>query len=398
MSSEAKSAVSVDADLRLRHVTPAFRTYCGGDALRGLARELDRAGTSRAVIVTVPAILAHQNAADRLHAALGDRLAGIYDGVVEHSPLPAVEEARRFLADRGADVVIAVGGGSAVVTARAASILLAEDRDIRELCTQRAADGSLVSPKLNAPKLPQWVIPSTPTSAYAKAGAAVRDPETGERLALYDPKIRAQGIALDPAVALTAPERLARSASLNVLSMAVEGLLSATEDPLADALLAQALRTVVEWLPRLQSEPDAAAPRLHLMLAALMSGQGSDFTGGGLAQALSHAIGPRSSAANGIVEALLLPHAMRFVAEAVPHRFALIGDVLRAPDRNPETVVDSVVSVLAAFAVPTRLRDVAVTQDAVIESADHAMDDWAITAGPRTPSRQEVIELLTSAW
>lgn len=398
MSSELKSSVNTDADVRLRHVTPAFRTFCGNDALRGLARELDRTGAQRAVIVTVPAILAHQDAVDRLHAALGDRLAGVYDGVVEHSPLPAVEEARRFLADHRADVVIAVGGGSAVVTARAASIMLAEDRDIRELCTQRGADGSLVSPKLNAPKLPQWVIPSTPTSAYAKAGAAVRDPDTGERLALYDPKIRAQGVALDPVVALTAPERLARSASLNVLSMAVEGLLSTTEDPLADALLAHALRTVVEWLPRLQSEPDAAAPRLQLMLAALMSGQGGDFTGGGLAQALSHAIGPRSSEANGVVEALLLPHAMRFVADVVPHRFALIGDVLRVQDRNPETIVDAVATVLASFAVPTRLRDVAVTQDALIESANHAMDDWAITAGPRTPSRQEVVDLLTNAW
>ncbi|WP_235623884.1 iron-containing alcohol dehydrogenase family protein [Mycolicibacterium goodii] len=384
--------------MRLRHVTPAFRTFCGGDALSGLTRELDRAGATRAVIVTVPAVLANQDAAERLQAALGNRLAGIYDGVVEHSPLPAVEEARKFLAGHRADVVIAVGGGSAVVTARAASILLAEDRDVRELCTQRGADGSLISPKLNAPKLPQWVVPSTPTSAYAKAGAAVRDPETGERLALYDPKIRAQGIALDPVIAGTAPEGLARSASLNVLSMAVEGLLSLTVDPLADALLAQAIRTVLEWLPRLAAEPGATAPRLHLMLAALMSGQGSDFTGGGLAQALSHAIGPRSSAANGTVEALLLPHAMRFVADVVPHRFALIADVLRVHDRSPEAVVGALQAVLGSFGVPARLRDVAVTEDALLESAGHAMDDWAITAGPRTPSRQEVIDLLTAAW
>ena len=77
-------------------------------------------------------------------------------------------------------------------------------------------------------------------------------------------------------------------------------------DPLADALLAHAVRTVVTWLPRVSTEPDQAAPRLQLMLAAVMSGQGSDHTGGGLAQALSHAIGPRSSAPNGVVEALLL--------------------------------------------------------------------------------------------
>jgi alcohol dehydrogenase class IV len=57
------------------------------------------------------------------------------------------------------------------------------------------------------------VVPSSPTTAYAKAGAAVRDPETGERLALYDPKARAQGVVLDPVMALTAPARLSWSAA-----------------------------------------------------------------------------------------------------------------------------------------------------------------------------------------
>ncbi|WP_049746132.1 iron-containing alcohol dehydrogenase family protein [Mycolicibacterium goodii] len=250
----------------------------------------------------------------RLYTALGGRLVGQFHGVAEHSPIPAMEEARQFLAEREADAVIAVGGGSSVVTARAANILHAEQCDIRELCTQRTAEGKLVSPKLTKPKLPIWVVPTTPITAYAKAGAAVRDPSTGERLALYDPKVRAQGVMLDPVMALTAPAKLAWSAALNVFSMAVEGLQSRGVDPLADALLCHALRTVIEWLPRLQEDPDESQPRLNLMLAALMSGQGSDYTGGGLAQALSHAVGPRSSAPNGVVEALLLPYAMHLNA------------------------------------------------------------------------------------
>lgn len=390
--------MTTHGDFGLRHVTPAFRTLAGGDALRRFVQELDRGGLERAVIITVEPVFANEEASQRLREALGDRLVGVFDGVVEHSPLPAVLEARDFLADHRADVVVAVGGGSAVVTARAASILLAENKDIRELCTQRGADGVLTSPRLSAPKLPQWVIPSTPTSAYAKAGAAVRDPETGERLALFDPKIRAQGIVADPVIAGTAPVGLMRSASLNVLSMAVEGLLARTQDPLADALLAQALRSVALWLPRLLAEPDATEPRLQLMLAALMSGQGSDFTGGGLAQALSHAIGPRSSAANGTVEALLIPHAARFVADVVKDRFDLVGDVLRVPNPTTDTVIAAVEELLVSFGVPTRLRDVGVTEEALIESADHAMDDWAITASPRVPSRDEIVDLLTAAW
>ena len=382
----------------LRHVTPPFRTFSGADALAALPRELDRVGAARAVIVCIPAVVEHTAAMAGLHAALGDRLVGQFEGVEEHSPLPAVEEARRFLAEHDADAVVAVGGGSSVVTARAASILLAEDADARELATHRGTDGRLVSPRLSAPKLPQWVVPTSPTTAFAKAGSAVRDPRTGERLALYDPKTRAQGVVLDPAMALTAPPRLVWSAALNVLAMAVEGLQSRAVDPLADALLAHALRQVLTWLPRAAKEPDHAEPRLQLMLGALLSGQGSDHTGGGLAQALSHAVGPRSSVANGVVESLLLPHAMRFHAPAVPERLAAIADYLGLADRIPDGVVAEVERFLAESDVPRRLREVGVGQDAIEEIADHAMDDWAITAAPRVPDRAQVVDVLNHAW
>jgi alcohol dehydrogenase class IV len=389
--------VTAAPDLAPRHVTPAFRTFTGPDALAALPRELRRVGGQRAVVLCPPSV-ADTEAMAALEHTLGERLAGRFTGVQEHSPLPAVEAARDALTEHDADAVIAVGGGSAVVTARAASILLAEQAPARELCTRRGEDGRLVSPRLDAAKLPQWVVPSTPTTAYAKAGAAVRDPATGERLALFDPKTRAQGVVLDPAMAATAPPRLAWSAALNAFAMAVEGLQSRAVDPLADALLAHALRTVITWLPRLAKEPDQPAPRLQLMLAALMSGQGSDHTGGGLAQALSHAVGPRSSAPNGVVEALLVPHALRFNAEHIAHRLPALADYLGLADQHPESVIAELERLLETFEVPTRLREIGVGEEVLHEAADHAMDDWAITAGPRVPTPHDVREVLTHAW
>lgn len=389
--------MSAEPDLRIRHVSPAFRTFCGEGALEALPRELARVGARRAVIICIPAVAAHTDAMGRVHEALGERLAGQFAEVEEHSPLPSVERAREFLADHQADAVIAVGGGSSVVTARAATILLGEGKDVRQLCTRRE-DGRLVSPRLAAPKLPQWVVPSSPTTAYAKAGAAVRDPQTGERLALYDPKARAQGVVLDPTMALTAPARLSWSAALNIFSMAVEGLQSRQVDPLADALLAHALRTVVHWLPRVAKDPDQPAPRLQLMLAAIMSGQGSDHSGGGLAQALSHAIGPRSSAPNGVVEALLLPHAMRFNAGVVPNRLAAIADYLGLADRSADAVIAEVERLLDVFEAPRRLQDIGVVHGALDEVVSHALDDWAITAVPRPPQEQDVRDLINGVW
>jgi alcohol dehydrogenase class IV len=387
---------------QFRHATPAYRTFSGDKALAALPGELERVGSSRAVLVGGRWLLDQPEALSAIESALGHRLVGRFDDVEEHSPIPAVEKARQVLAETEADAVIAVGGGSSIVTARAATILLAEGRDVRQLCTRREADGRLVSPRLDAPKIPNWVVPTTPITAYAKAGSAVHDPVTGERLALFDPKTRAQGIFLDPVVAMTAPAGLARASGLNAFSMAVECLQAGLDDPLTDALLLHALRILAEWLPRLGDAPDDPEPRIRLMLAALLCGQGSDYVGGGLAQALSHAAGPRSAVSNGVVEALLLPHTMLYNAPVTGPRLALVADVLdrvsstdELPERRAVLAVDAL---LAELGVPGRLRDAGVAEDALPEIAAAAMDDWSITRVPRAVQSDDLLSLLRSAW
>src|SRR5271165_25039 len=384
-----------------RHITPAFRTFCGTSAADALAGELDRLGCRRAVIFCDHWMLGHIRVLDRIASLLGERLVGRFAGVEQHSPIPVVEEASRELERLDADSVIAIGGGSAIVTARAASILHAEKRDVRELCTQRGPAGRLVSPKLLAPKLPIWVIATTPVTAYGKAGSALWDPRTGDRLALFDPKTRAQGLILDPQIALTAPASLAQASALNAFSMAIESL-QASADPLADALLAHALRTLAEWLPKLGAAPDDGRLRLQLMIGALLAGQGSDYVGGGLAQAMAHIAGPQSSVANGIVEVILLPHALRFTAPVTPGRLRYVADALGGAVRSDasadECAIAAVEDFVAGLGVPRRLRDVGLSREVLAEAADHTMDDWILTRIPRQADRADLLQLLNAAW
>jgi alcohol dehydrogenase class IV len=202
--------------------------------------------------------------------------------------MEAAEELRRL----EADAVVAVGGGSAIVTARAASILLAEKGDLASLSTAIDEHGSLRSPKLAAPKLPQLIIPTTPTTAMVKAGSAVLDPESGVRRALFDPKTRAQSLFIHPDFMRSAPRALVLGSGLNSFAMAVEGLTSLAGDPLADALLMHAVRLMTAHLASPALEGDAAA-RGELVLAAVLCGQGTDFTGAGVTTALGHIIGSR---------------------------------------------------------------------------------------------------------
>jgi alcohol dehydrogenase class IV len=398
-AAETESLVS--SSVAFRHPVPSFRVFAGSTALKSMSRELARVGASRVMVVTDPALVEQGTALAGVEDALGDSLVARYSGVRPHSPLPTVDAATDAISTNGADAVVVVGGGSAVVTARAAVILHGEQRDVRQLCTRRDAAGKMVSPRLKAPKVPMWVVPSTPTAAYAKAGAAVRDPDTGERLALFDPAARAQGVFFDPLAASTAPIGLVQSASLNAFAMAVESLQANGHDPIADASLAHAVTLLAENLPSALRTPEDTDARLHLMTAALLSGQGTDFVGGGLAQALAHAIGPRSRAANGIVEAILLPHTIRYNDVTDPRRLARIDAALgEHPAGSPsaEAVADLIGARLAEWRSPLRLREITDTRESLNAAAEHVMDDWAITQVPRKVTLDDVQRLLDQAW
>jgi alcohol dehydrogenase class IV len=389
------------AALSVRHVTPAFRTYAGDRALAAVKKELERGGVKRALLVHGASMQKNQAVMERVEAEFGELIVARFTGVREQSPTTSVESARDMVVDSGAQAILVLGGGSAVVTSRAAAILAGEGGEVRELCTRRGDDGKLISPRLLAPKLPQWVIPSTPTTAFAKAGAAVRDLDTGERMALFDPKARAAGVGFDPVVAATAPGWLVRSSALSALAVAVDGLQSLQEDPLSQAQLRQALVVFRDWLPEVPAgdEPVDGGVGVRLMFGALLAGQGSDHSSTGLAQALSHALGPRSTVGNGVVEALLLPHTMQFNLGVTDTGLTAVAEILiGAIGADPRAAIDAVGGLLARLEAPLRLRDVGIDREVFPAVVEHALNDFASTTVPRRAEREELAALLESAW
>lgn len=381
----------------VRHVDPGSRTFAGSRALADLSAQIDRSGASRVVLVHGPSLQRFPEFMGKVREAVGPRLAATFAEVAANSPVTVVEQAARTLTDHDADAVVVVGGGSAVVTARAAVILAGEQRPIRDLCTRREGT-DLISPRLAASKITQWVVPTTPTTACAKAGAAVLDTATGERLALFDPKARASGVFLHPDAAATAPSRLVLSSALDAFTMCVDGLQSPRADPFAEALMRHALRLVGALLPQCDAPVDGSA-RVKLMTAAMLAGQASNHVGAGLSQPIGHALGPRSRVGNGIVEAMLLPHVMRFNKGHTDAGLTAIAETL-APSSpaEPGTAIAAVESFLHTNGVPTRLRDVGLVEDHLMDAVDHVLEDWAAATVPRRTDRSLLANLLASAW
>jgi len=384
---------------QFQHIEPPLRVFHGENALQQLSMELDRLKCGRAVIMCGSTLARDGSPLSLVRDALGSRLAGVFAGVRAHSPLDSVREASRFLASEKADAVIAVGGGSAIVTARAASILLAEDDDIHRLCTRRTSEGRYVSPKLSAPKLVQMVIPSTPTTACVKAGSAVHDSETGQRLVFFDPKTRAHAVFVHPDLALSAPTQLIIAASMNGVSLACEGLESSMSEPISDALLMHALRLYRDALPQVKPQPTADVAG-QLIMASLLAGKGTDYASGGIASALGHAIGVRSHVENGVINAILLPHTMRFNAANTRGGTARIGEALSGKrGLSSEDAIRTVAAFVGELGLPQRLRDGGVKKSDFDSIAAAAMEDWFVSRNPKpVHSAQELLEVLDAAW
>lgn len=374
------------------HLSAPLRLHSGARALERLAAELDRAKVSRAVIVT-GASLAQGPALEALRTALGPRVAGVWAGTRPHSPVPVVLEAAQALREAGADGVVALGGGSAIVTARAAAIALAEGDDLAALATRREASGKLHSPRLAAPKLPQFVVPTTPTTAAVKAGSAVFDPQAGERRALFDPATRAQAIALDPVALASAPASLMLDAGLNTLTLALEGILSRSVDPIAEGLLLQAVRLCEAALHPAPGDEARAA----LATAAVLAGRGTDHAGAGVATVLAHALGARHHLPHGALDAILLPPALRFNAEAAPGPLEAAARAFGVA--GGQGLPGALAARFATLGIPSRLRDLGVPAEALAPAAAAALDDWFLAGNPRkVEDRTQLEAILAEVW
>lgn len=268
--------------------------------------------------------------------------------------------------------------------------------------TTRGSDGRLRSPKLQAAKLPQLIVPTTPTTAMVKAGSAVFMPETGERLALYDPKTRAQSVFIHPEFVLSAPRDLVVSATLNTLSLAIEGLVSRAGDPMSDALLMHVIRLSLARLIEPGLASDAAA-RADLVVAAIMCRQGTDHTAAGITTVLGHAIGARHGVENGVLNGIVLPHALRFnglLAEPGLRKVAAaMGVEAGGGEALLQAVIDRICACFGGLGAIQRLRDVGLLRDALPALADSGMSDWFLTGNPRRVEHaSELQQVLKAAW
>lgn len=371
---------------------PPLRLIWGEGSLKSLRFEMARVGCTRPMVLHT-ASLRGSPIVERTRALVNAVAA--FDQVRAHTPAAAVLAAADLARRSHADCLVALGGGSVAVTARAVAIVLAEGEDLSSLATRSGPSGEIISPRLDRPKLPIIGVPTTPSTAHGKAGTAVTPPGRARRWAMLDPKTRAAALILDPSALSTAPSHLVRDSALTTFAMAVEGMTTLMANPVADADLAKAVALMSEHLPAALDSGNAGTVRTELALAAVLAGSGTDSAGGGVTAALSHTIGHVIAQHNGPIDAVLLPHVLAHMGHESPRSLDTIADTLGSPVAE---VASTVTTMLSRFGAPTRLRDLAMPLDALATLASDAMADYASHTSGRPADAETLEAILRRAW
>ncbi|MBI2911999.1 MAG: iron-containing alcohol dehydrogenase [Chloroflexi bacterium] len=394
-------------DNLFRYAPSPSRVVVGHGALERLGEEAARAGVTRALLVCGQSVATKTDLVERAQAALGERYAGVFEGVQAESPLRAVEAGVAAARAVGADGIVAIGGGSAVVSGRAIVMLLAEKGDVHELCTQYPPGGRPVSPRLIAPKIPNLLVLTTPTTASGRAASAILDPAQQRRLELFDPKTRAAAILCDAGALLTAPRELFLATSAWILAGVVDGIQSPNLNPLGEADLRHALRLLRRAMPLVAQEPENPEPRLELALAAVLcnrAGDAGNAARGGAMTALVHLLQvhqrvPQGVAASALLAAVLRAQRTEYPAGAA--RLAWMMGVCRPGIGEEEAAwaaEEALLDLLGQAGLPQRLRDLGIPLETVEATADTARHDFFFASGSGAGGPEGLLAVLREAW
>ena len=393
----------------------AWRLYVGPGVLeQSLGEALDRAKAKRAFVICSPSVNRRTDTVQRIAAALGERYAGVFDGIEKDSTYASVQAATDAARAANADLLIAAGGGSVLVAVRVVAVYLGEDGSPFELMTQYPEGRPAYSPRLNAPKLPIVNVPTTPNSAVNRAGSGLKNPDLDHRMEYFDPKTRPHSIFLDEAVLMSSPPEVVRSTAATVFAGTLSALSQTGQNALVEGDHRQAFRLAHNAYLRLMDEPENPALRIDLALAAFLQNRAEDdgrrrFAGGPFSgnYAVSTALHVRypsvgQGESTSVVHATALRLAESVDAEAarqVADGLGLWRDGMR-PAEAAEAVADRLEAIYAGTGMPTRVSQLGIPEDDLPNIASETVKNFNANRGARSPEQQvaDALRLLRAAW
>ncbi len=378
------------------HVQLAGRIVHGAGALGTIPDELRLFGCRRALIVTSPSIAT--GSLGRLATeAVGELGIGLFGNGTVHVPMAAVLDLASVIARERPDALVAIGGGSALDTAKGAALAAAVDRPFRELHRDYIGNAQCVGHR----ELVRVITVPTTLSGAERTGA-FSIVEGGRKLNYTEAHIRPAVVIQDGNLLRFTPRRVLMESGMNSIAHSVEALLSGTASPLQRPLYLESLRLHGLYLPRaLQSADDTLANDRLLAAAALAGGLGGQNLSGrlGMIHSVTHAIAGATGAPHGAVFGVVIEQGMRFNGEVTPEELPEIAYALTGRRLDGDGAIEAFVDLRARLSLPARLSDIGVREADFDRIADAAMLHFGTAQNVRPiRSAADVRMLLTQMY
>jgi alcohol dehydrogenase len=295
--------------------------HFGAGSIRSLPDHVNKIGGRKVFLVTDPGVRA-AGLADRVIAALEPAASDVvvYDNVTADSGSELIREGVETLKNRDADIVVGVGGGSALDTAKA----------IAALATNRGSPSDYIGlHKLKVRPLPTIAIPTTAgTGSEVSLWSVFTDDSRMLKVAIGGVLMYPTIAVCDPDLTMDLPRPLTAATGLDALAHAIECYTNNACQPISAALALEAIRLIAANLRRAVSTGDRPS-RYSMMLASTMAGMAMNPTRLGLAHALAMPLGSWDlKIPHGIAIAVTLPKVMAFNWCAAPDRFVAVARAL----------------------------------------------------------------------
>jgi maleylacetate reductase len=378
------------------------RVVYGKAAGPAIRAEAERLGAKR-VFLTTSKSVAQSALLAGIVADLGDRYAGVYAGVVAHSPRPCVIEGAAWAREAKADLIVAVGGGSVIDATKVMLIALWQDATtVEALDAYRAGrpkEGAAPPAEVIAPPpgaIRMIAVPTTLSAAEFNAFAGVTDPRRGVKESFGHPLVVPRVIVLDPAGTLATPMDLMLSTGLKAVDHAVERLCSQQAHPFVLGTATEALKLLSRALPDHKARPDNMETRLDLQFGMWLSiGAGTSGVGVGASHGIGHVLGGACGVPHGHTSCVMLPSVLRWNLPANAERQKRVSEAFGQPD---VAAADLVAGLVKSLGLPGRLSEVGVGRDRFREIGEKSMHDRAVLNNPRPiAGPDQVVEILELA-
>ena len=337
------------------------RVVSAPGALGDVGDEVTRLGGARVFLIVDNSAQPYGDAVAR---QLGERLAARWNEAVQHVPAELAERALAAALEARADIIVSIGGGSATGLAK----MIALDTKLAIIAVPTTYAGSEMTP------------------IYGSTGD--RHKRVGKSLDVL-PKT----VIYDPLLTLGLPARVTGPSAFNAIAHSVEALWMPQANPITSAIAIEGVRAIAGSLARVMNNPGDVDARSELQYGACLSGMSLAQTGTGLHHKLCHILGGTFNLVHADTHSVILPHALRFNASAIPNELPRLAAALGVEDND---AAGALLDLAKASGVPTSLAELGLQRNDLGEAADRAAAE--ITANPVPVDRDALLHLLQAAF